>query len=158
MEEQSSEKKPSFWERKVTQPLIGLLRQGISPHTLALSLSVGAAFGVFPIIGTSTVLCVVMAYFMRLNQVAIQLSNYLVYPVQLLLIIPFFQAGIFLLGGTDFAYTPEEMLTLLSDDLWGSLFLVWEVLLGAMFAWGVIMLPLCIFLYWGCRYLLKRIV
>ncbi len=69
------------------------LSSGISPETLALSIAFGFALGLFPILGCPTLLCVFAAVALKLNAPAVQLMNYLVYPLQLALIAPFTQIG-----------------------------------------------------------------
>src|SRR6185312_970638 len=71
--------------RKLIEPIIELLRQGVTPDKIALSLAFGLGLGIFPVLGVSTVLCTVAAIAFRLNLPAIQLVNYLASPVQLLL-------------------------------------------------------------------------
>ncbi len=82
-----------FWQRWLIEPLLTQLRQGISPRELSLSLALGTGFGIYPLLGASTPLCLVAGLWLRLNQPVIQLVNYLVYPLQLLLLIPFLRAG-----------------------------------------------------------------
>lgn len=74
------------------------LLQGITPRQVALTLALGGVLGIFPILGASTPLCLLAGVSLRLNQPLIQLINYLVYPVQLLLLIPFYRAGERLFG------------------------------------------------------------
>jgi uncharacterized protein (DUF2062 family) len=88
----------SFWQRRVVAPILAQLRQGITPEKIALTLALGGVLGVFPILGACTVLCAVAGVALRLNQPIIQLVNYFMYPVQLLLLIPFYRAGEWLFG------------------------------------------------------------
>jgi uncharacterized protein (DUF2062 family) len=88
----------AFLRRRVLEPLKAQLTQGVSPAQLALALSLGLVLGVLPVLGATTIVCGVTAAALRLNQPAIQLANYLAYPLQLLLFIPFFQAGARLFG------------------------------------------------------------
>lgn len=69
------------------------LRQGITPEQIALTLALGVVLGLFPILGTSTLLCALAGVALKLNQPVIQAVNFLVYPLQLLLLIPFYRAG-----------------------------------------------------------------
>ena len=62
--------------RRVVDPLLSLLRQGLSPERLALSVAVGIALGVLPVLGTTTLLCTLAAILFRLNVPAMQLVNY----------------------------------------------------------------------------------
>lgn len=81
---------PHNWVyRRVALPVLALLRMGTSPQKLAWSLAVGLAIGINPVLGTTTILCVAVAFVFRLNVVASQLGNHIVYPLQLLLVIPF---------------------------------------------------------------------
>src|SRR5262245_35096989 len=91
---------PSFWRRRLIGPIVGQLTQGVTPEKIALTVALGIALGVFPILGSSTVLCVIAGILIRLNQPIIQAVNYLVYPLQLVLLIPFYRAGEHLLGRT----------------------------------------------------------
>lgn len=88
----------SWWRRRVLAPIVGQLRQGISPSQIAFTLAAGSVIGIFPVLGTTTVLCAVFGLALRLNQPIIQLVNYLVYPVQIALLFPFYRAGEWLFG------------------------------------------------------------
>jgi uncharacterized protein (DUF2062 family) len=66
---------------------------GASPQKLAWSISVGLLIGLNPVLGTTTILCLATAFVFRLNIAASQLGNHVVYPLQLLLVIPFIRAG-----------------------------------------------------------------
>ena len=82
-----------FLYRKLVWPLLDLLRQGVSPGKIALSLALGVALGVFPVLGSTTTLCALAAFALQLNLPAIQIVNYFVYPLQIALLIPFFRLG-----------------------------------------------------------------
>lgn len=94
----------AFFQKKFLEPIKNLLHQGESPERLALSLSLGVVCCCFPIIGLTTILCVLVAILFKLNHVAIQIANYFSYPLQLALIIPFIKMGekIFDMPPTDF--------------------------------------------------------
>ncbi len=79
----------AFLSRKILQPLLQQLRQGASPSKLAWSVSMGTVCGLFPILGTTTLLSGAAGMVFRLNHVAMQTANYLAYAPQLALI-PFF--------------------------------------------------------------------
>ena len=76
--------------------ILDQLRQGISPERIGMTgrLKLGAALAlIFPIIGSTTLLCAGAALWLRLNQPIIQLVNYFCYPLQLALLIPFYRLG-----------------------------------------------------------------
>ncbi len=88
----------SFWKRRVVAPITDQLRQGITPEKIALSIALGSTLGIFPILGSTTILCALAAYSLRLNQPIIHLVHYFAYPAQLALLIPFYRAGETLFG------------------------------------------------------------
>ncbi|MBN2429197.1 MAG: DUF2062 domain-containing protein, partial [Deltaproteobacteria bacterium] len=82
-----------FLSRKVSQPLAGLLREGKTPQKLALAMAFGLTIGMIPCPWGATALCVIIAFFLRINHVAIQVANYLAWPLQIVLLAPFFRLG-----------------------------------------------------------------
>jgi len=71
-----------FWQRRVLDVLLGQLRQGITPQKIALTIAIGISLGLFPVLGSTTLLCFLAGLLLKLNQPIIQLVNYLVYPLQ----------------------------------------------------------------------------
>lgn len=83
----------SFWKRRIVGPIAAQLRQGTTPEKVALTVALGLMLGIFPILGATMFLCALAAAVLRLNQPVMQLVNYLAFPLQLALIIPFYRAG-----------------------------------------------------------------
>ena len=79
--------------RRIVEPLMVLLRQGMSPDRLALCVAIGVVVGNIPILGVSTILCAAIAVTFRLNLGAIQIAQAAMAPTQLLLMIPFVRLG-----------------------------------------------------------------
>ena len=102
--------------RRVLRPLQAQLTQGVSPSRLALALTLGLVVGIVPVLGVTTALCALLAVGLRLNQPAIQLANYIAYPLQLLLFIPFFQAGARLFGRPPVTFGFAELQAGLASD------------------------------------------
>ena len=76
----------TFWQRRVADPVIAQLTQGITPEKVALTIAVGSTCALFPILGTTTLLCLLAGIALRLNQPIIQAVNYLCYPIHIPLI------------------------------------------------------------------------
>ncbi|HEV2688507.1 MAG TPA: DUF2062 domain-containing protein [Bryobacteraceae bacterium] len=124
--------------RKIVLPLLDLLRQGVTPEKIALSIALGAVLGIFPVLGSTTLLCAGAAIVLRLNLPAIQLVNYLIYPVQLILLLPFLQAGSRIVGARPIALSLGEIFSMMKFDLWGLIKMLWTASLGAMALWLVL--------------------
>lgn len=82
-----------LFQRRVVDPVVHLLRVGCTPRKMAWSLAVGVAVGINPLLGSTTVLCLLVAFALRLNLVASQITNHLVYPLQLALFFVFLRLG-----------------------------------------------------------------
>lgn len=78
--------------------LAAWLKDESSMEKLAVSLALGAVLGVFPVWGVPTFLCGAVAAVWRLNFPALQLMNYVVYPLQIALFLPFTRFGGALFG------------------------------------------------------------
>ncbi len=97
--------KPTFWQRRVADPVIAQLTQGITPEKIALTLAVGSACALFPILGTTTLLCLAVGILLRLNQPLIQLVNALFTVPHLFVLYGLIRLGDLIFG------TPELKLT-----------------------------------------------
>lgn len=76
--------------------LTSQLKQGLSPHQLSLAFALGVTIGIMPLVWGTSLLCIFLAGAFRLNQAVVQCANYLVYPLQILLFIPYLAGGDYL--------------------------------------------------------------
>jgi uncharacterized protein (DUF2062 family) len=125
----------AFLQKRLVRPILQLLTQGITPEQIALSLAFGIMLGVFPVLGTTTLLCLIAALVFRLNLAAVQLVNFLVYPLWFALLIPFIRLGERLFGAPPLAMTVTQMLALAHADLLHSVSVLWLTSLRAAAAW-----------------------
>lgn len=129
----------STWaRRRLLDPILALLKQGVTPEKLALSLAFGIGLGILPVLGLSTVLCTVAAVTLRLNLPAIQLVNYLAAPVQLALIIPFVRLGEHLLGVPPQPMSISEGFKLMEAGVIHAVITLWDAIVHAMLGWIVV--------------------
>jgi len=144
-----------FLERRLVEPLMQLLRQGVTPEKLALSAALGATVAVIPVLGVSTVVCALLALRLRLNMPAIQIVNYLLTPVQLLLIIPFLRFGELLAGAQRYPVTLESGLALLSHGILDAVRILSSAIMHATFGWMVVAPFALAALYFACRHVFR---
>ena len=152
----SAEGPPGFFARRLARPVLALLRQGITPEQLALSLAVGATLGVFPIIGATTLLCLGAGLALRLNQPALQIVNYAVYPLQIPLILVFVRLGERMLGASPMAFAPAVLVTQFREG--PGLFLERFGMTGlhGILGWSLTAPALGAALYWSALPALRR--
>jgi uncharacterized protein (DUF2062 family) len=125
----------SLRDNKLTRHILELLKQGITPHKIALATALGALLGIAPILGTTIVSCTVAALALRLNLVLIQIVNNLVYPLQLLLLIPFVQAGQWLFRQPPLPLSVGQIVAMVKADFWGSIVALWGYTWHGAVAW-----------------------
>jgi len=145
-----------FYHNRIITPILGLLKQGISPEKIAMSMSTGIVMGLFPIVGITSLLCIVTSFFFRLNQAMTQLFNWLVYPLQIILILPFFRLGSFLFHTEPITVTVRQVIDSYRADFWGTIHLLEEITLHAVVAWLIICIPIGVVLYLTFKPLLRK--
>jgi uncharacterized protein (DUF2062 family) len=128
----------SWLQRQIITPIFQLLRQGITPEKIALSIAFGAVLGSMPFFGLTTALCFLIAYALRLNPVAIQLVNYLMYPVQLALFLPFIRAGEKLFHARHLAISLTQLQQLMHTNATLAVRILWTALWHAVTVWAAI--------------------
>jgi len=127
-----------FFRRRIARPIVDLLRQGVTPEKMALSLALGVALGVFPMLGTTTALCALVAFIWRLNLPAIQIVNYFVYPLQIALLLPFFRLGEKLFGAPHLPLSASQILATVHASFWDATRFLWTTIWHAALAWCLI--------------------
>jgi uncharacterized protein (DUF2062 family) len=125
-------------ERYFIEPLRLLLRQGMAPRRLALCLAIGIVVGNIPILGTSTVLCTLIALACRLNLPAIQLAQAAMAPTQLLLIIPFVRLGEGLLHAPPAPLSISAGLALIAAGPGRAVMTLWGAIVHAAVAFALV--------------------
>jgi uncharacterized protein (DUF2062 family) len=146
-----------FLQRRLIAPLLALMRQGVTPEKLALSLSLGTAIGLIPILGVSTVLCAVAALYLKLNMPAIQLVNYLLTPMQLILIIPQLRLGELLVNAPRSPLTLESALALFSRGAFNAAQVLATAIVHASLAWLLLAPLVALVLYYILVPALRRL-
>jgi uncharacterized protein (DUF2062 family) len=151
---------PNVSSHSLAARLLHLLRQGLTPEKLALSLALGIGLSCFPIFGTTTILCTVVALAFRLNLPAIQVGNYLALPLQLVLFFPFLRLGERILHAPRMPLSPEQLLAMakVSPDKTAHILLdgQWHAILGWLIVGPAITVLLALLLRPLMRLLLAR--
>jgi uncharacterized protein (DUF2062 family) len=107
--------------RKIRDPIRQQLTQGLSPEKITLSAAVALTIAVNPIVGTTTILCFLAAWALKLNQPIVQAINWSSYALQLLLILPFIRFGEWLFRAPRDNRSLERLVGLMKSDLGGAL-------------------------------------
>ena len=95
---------------RLAPPVGALLSDGNTVSKTAWTIALGFAIGSFPLIGVTTIVCVLVAGLLRIKQASIQLGNYAALPLQIILLIPCLRFGERITGAERFVFDPVKML------------------------------------------------
>lgn len=133
------------------------MAEGTSPQKLSMTIAMGIILGLFPLIGATSLLCLGASFALGLNKVFIQMVNYLVYPVQLVLFIPLIKAGNQVFNFTGSAIDYQNLLHIFKTDTLAAMGEFGYLLLSAILVWLIAALPLSILLYRSSLKYIKRL-
>jgi len=120
------------------------LQSGLSAHKVSFSISAGLVLGIIPVPGTTIALCILAAIIFKLNHVLIQTINMIVYPLQLLLILPFYRMGnVFFMKNT-ISDKPFHFNDFSLANLWQFL---GKSTGSALILWTIISIPIGLLIY-----------
>lgn len=101
---------------RVVDPLVQVIKRGAEPKQLAFSAALGVTLGIFPICGTTVILCGVAIAMLgsRCNAATVMVLNFVVTPLELSLIVPFLRLGEVIMGGQHFPLTSDAFMKVIT--------------------------------------------
>jgi hypothetical protein len=126
------------FRRRVGEPILQQLTQGLSPDQVALTCGVGVCIAVIPVIGVTTALSFLAAWALKLNQPVIQTINWTSYPLQLLMIIPFIRFGERIFRAPRLRFSLDQLMAMGKADPLGTMALLGSTLIHAVVAWIIV--------------------
>ena len=127
----------AFFRYRILHPLLLQLRGGVTPRRLAWSLALGMVIGINPSVGLTTLVVVLLAWAFGLNQIASQIGSHAVFPLHLVLFLPFMELGV-LLFHTRRLPMDRRQIEHLSRHPWHLLREIWQWEWHAMIIWALV--------------------
>jgi uncharacterized protein (DUF2062 family) len=141
---------------KVKDKTTALLKQGLTPKQLTQSIIVSGLISTIPILGVSTFMITTVSLKQKLNLPIMIALSYLLWPVQILMIIPFIRVGEFIFSVPRNHHTVEEIISSFQSSFFQTLsHLSFELLCG-LGGWLLTAVPLAVGVYWLSLLFLKR--
>lgn len=147
-----------FWARRVVDPLVAQLTQGVTPDKLAATLAVGTACSLFPFLGFTSLLNLAVGVRLRMNQPILQTLNQVLGPVHLVMIVVYVRGGEWLWrAGTD-RFTVAEVLRVFREASLGEFLqrFGWAGV-HAFTAWALTAPLLVAVVYYALRPVMRRL-
>lgn len=108
--------KPSRLRRWIVEPIINQLKRGITPEKLSWTIALGLTLGIFPIMGSTSLVCFIAGWVFKLNQAILHLFKSLTYPLHLALILVFIRLGQHLNGVPPIPFSIPQLMIRFKDD------------------------------------------
>lgn len=141
---------------KVKDKTTALLKQGLTPKELSQSIIVSGLISTIPILGVSTFMITTVSLKRKLNLPVMISLSYLMWPVQILLIIPFIRVGEFIFSVPRNPHTVDEIINSFQNSFFQTLsHLSFELLCG-LGGWLLTAVPLAVVIYWVSLLFLKE--
>jgi uncharacterized protein (DUF2062 family) len=124
-----------------------LLKQGLTPKELSQSIIVSGLISIIPILGVSTFMITAVSLKRKLNLPVMISLSYLMWPVQILLLIPFIRVGEFIFSVPRHHHTVEEIISSFQNSFFQTLSQLSFELLCGLGGWLLTAVPIAVGIY-----------
>ena len=135
-----------------------LFQQGLTTTAILYVNSLFILLSVIPILGVTTFLITVVSLKSKLNLPIMIALSYLIWPIQILLILPFISAGEYIFSITPSHHTVDEIINSFQNGFFSTLGKLSFELFYGFSAWVLIAIPLSVIAYGICLLVLKLMV
>jgi len=152
-----NDKQPSRFRRWLVTPIISQLKKGTDPERISWAVSLGIVTGLFPILGTPSLVCLLAGWIFKLNHAILQTFKELTYPLHLMSILLFIHAGQKLFGEKLIEFSIPQLMEKFKhspSDFFQDFGLA---ALQAAFVWVIIAPFLAILIKWLIRPIVVRL-
>jgi uncharacterized protein (DUF2062 family) len=126
--------------------IIALFKQGLSAKEVAQSILVAALISIIPILGVSTFLITMLSIKWKLNLPIMIALSYVMWPVQMVLIIPFISIGATIFGVPQSEHSIDEIVLSFQNSFFKTLSNLSFELLCGFGGWLLTAVPAAIFI------------
>ena len=137
--------------------IIALFKQGLTPIELAQSIIVSGLISTIPILGVSTFLLTALSLKRKLNLPIMIAQSYIMWPIQVIMIIPFINIGEFIFSVPKTNHSAQEIIASFQNSFFATLsHLSFELLCG-FGGWLLTAVPFSVGVYLVSIFILKTI-
>jgi hypothetical protein len=143
--------------KKLKLKIISLFSQGLSSKKIAQSIIFSGLFTVIPILGISTFFITFISIKKKLNLPIMIAFSYVIWPVQIFLIIPFIRLGEIIFSIPPTHHSIEEIIEMSQNGFFKMVTKLSLELLYALGAWFLVAVPVALGIY-GVTMIILKIV
>ena len=135
--------------------IIALFKQGLTPIELTQSIIVSGLISTIPILGVSTFLLTALSLKRKLNLPIMIAQSYIMWPIQVIMIIPFINIGEFIFSVPKTNHSAQEIIASFQNSFFATLsHLSFELLCG-FGGWLLTAVPFSVGVYLASIFILK---
>ena len=147
----------SNWNfRALKSKTVALFKQGLTPIQLTQSILASALISIIPILGVSTFLLTVLSIKRNLNLPIMIAISYILWPIQLLMIIPFINIGEFIFSIPQSNHSAQEIIASFQESFFGTLSRLSFELLCGFGGWLLTAVPFFTLVYLVLNFLISK--
>lgn len=124
---------------------------GIPPDKMAFSITLGVVAGVFPVLGATTAISLLLTMLFRQNLVVVQAVQWIMAMLQIILIVPFMQLGAVILKARSVDISLHQINISFQHGFFSGIKTIGVLHLYAIFTWTLISIPAAFILYYTFR-------
>lgn len=132
------------------------LKKGLTPHQLALSISLAVLLTLFPIYGITILIFTLITVPLRLNLSIMIAVNFLIEPLRFILFLPLMEIGLSVLGKPPIPFNLETLRRNFENGILQSLDAFSQAFLHAFIGWVTVVIPLSFVLYVSLKMIFKQ--
>ncbi len=103
--------KRGFWHRRLVAPILRQLTQGVAPQQISFTLAVGGVCSLFPFLGFTWLLNLIVGLVLKLNQPILQTLNQLMTPIHIPMVFVYVRVGEWIWGADESLFSVTDLVT-----------------------------------------------
>ena len=123
---------------------------------LSLVIALGITLSIFPVLGTTTLICTFVSLLFNLNLPAMQLANYAAFPLQVILFFPFLKLGETVSKVSLDPLSKVQLISAFDDGFFCAIEKLSYYLIVACLGWFLVIIPIFFILYLFLCAILKK--
>mgnify|MGYP000974653514 FL=1 len=129
---------------------------GIPPDKMAFSITLGMVTGVFPVLGATTAISLLLTMLFRQNVLVVQSVQWIMAMLQVILIVPFMQLGALILKARSVDISLHQINISFQHGFFTGIKTVGVLHLYAIFTWTLLSIPAAFILYYTFRAVFRK--
>jgi uncharacterized protein (DUF2062 family) len=140
----------------IKSKIVALFKQGLTPIELTQSILVSALISIIPILGVTTILLTALSLKRKLNLPIMIAISYMMWPLQILMIIPFINIGEFIFSVPQSNHSVQEIIASFQERFFGTLSDLSLELLCGFGGWLLTAVPFFTLVYLASNFLISK--